>query len=186
MESDRRDNHGQDENELTAFEGRLATWRPAAGGLDRERMLYDAGRSVARADSRVQAWRLATAAVVLLLIGSSAMIVRQQSLIARDKHLLARELSRRRSLEAALVVQIPSPATPGAVSHRPADATPVEPFAPASYFALVSRQALDMADASWPEAEKPSAEHRPGPGLSKKPPADAPLRPREIERILDL
>ena len=53
----------QNEFDLSEFERRLAAWRPAVGGLDRDRMLYEAGRAAARADGRVQSWRLATAAL---------------------------------------------------------------------------------------------------------------------------
>ncbi len=67
------------EIDLSAVERRLAAWRPAAGGLDRDRMLYEAGRNAARADGRVQSWRLATAALVLMAVGLGGMLARERS-----------------------------------------------------------------------------------------------------------
>ena len=52
------DNHGLGAD-LSALERRLAAWRPAAGALDRDRMLYDAGRAAAApAASGPGDWRL--------------------------------------------------------------------------------------------------------------------------------
>ena len=67
------------EFDLSELERRLAAWRPAAGALDRDRMLYEAGRAAARADGRVQSWRLATAALVLLAVGLGGLLVHERS-----------------------------------------------------------------------------------------------------------
>ncbi len=42
--------HPELENDLNAIERRLATWRPTIGGLDCDWMLYEAGRTAARAN----------------------------------------------------------------------------------------------------------------------------------------
>ena len=41
------DNHGL-EDDLKALEHRLTAWRPTAGALDRDRMLYNAGQAAAQ------------------------------------------------------------------------------------------------------------------------------------------
>jgi hypothetical protein len=51
---------GPQSNDLNDFESRLATWQPAEGGLDADRLLYAAGRaSVTRSKKRF-AWPAAT------------------------------------------------------------------------------------------------------------------------------
>ena len=58
------------EKDLIALERRLAAWRPAGGALNRDRMLFDAGRATERAEGRLWCWRMATAVLVLLNAGA--------------------------------------------------------------------------------------------------------------------
>ena len=56
------------ENDLTDLERRLAAWRPAPGSLDRDRMLFEAGRAGVQIVDRTRFWRLATAASTLVAV----------------------------------------------------------------------------------------------------------------------
>jgi hypothetical protein len=181
----RNDNH-EIEDELRALEQRLTAWRPARGALDRDQMLYDAGRSVGRADSHIVAWRLATAALFLLLIGSGGLLARQRAVLEHEEYLLAREQSQRLALETTLAAQTrPAPAE---LAHPLGEPSTVTPFALTSFFVLASREGQGADDSSGPGtgARMPTEAHRRDP----KPPgnlrAAAPLRPRDFERVLDL
>jgi hypothetical protein len=159
------------ENDLTALERRLAAWRPATGAVDRDRMLYDAGWAAARAEHRAHIWRLATAAsfVVIVTLGG----------------LLAHERSQRLALESRTV------AGTGPLDSRPLTRTSVqlariEPPGPNSYLVLTSRLANVARDLSSFDVELEPEPARP-PATSSKPiPHAEPLRPRDLQRVLDL
>lgn len=109
------------ELEMTDVERRLAAWRPATSSLDRDRMLYDAGRAAARADGLSGSWRLATAAVALVaaLLGG----------------LLANERSHSLTLAASLASASgtkPQPRTGEIELPATGKTRPIEPFAPAA------------------------------------------------------
>jgi len=169
---------------MKALEHRLAAWQPAAGALDRDRMLYEAGRSAARADSHTQAWRLTAAALLLLLIGSGGLMARQRSLLAQQEYLLARERSQRSALETTLAAQIRS--VPPEIGQRPGQPFPVGPFDPTSYFVLASHHSQGVAEPSWPDAGMPADEHRREAKPAVSLPTATPLRPRDLDRIFDL
>ncbi len=63
------------EGPLNDLERRLAGWSPSAPRLDRDRMLFEAGRAAARAESAVR-WRVASALAVLLVAANVAAMVR--------------------------------------------------------------------------------------------------------------
>ncbi len=163
--------HSDHENELTALERRLAAWRPAGGGLDRDGMLFRAGAAAARADDRTSSWRLATAASVLLT--------------ATLGGLLAHERSQRLALESQALARSdrhdPPPPTANSV-HLATIETPV----PDSYLALTARFANGGRDLSLLDREFDSQPRRPPATSSRSSPSLEPLRPRELERILDL
>jgi len=167
---------------MSALEHRLAAWRPAVGGLDRDRMLYSAGWSAARADGHIHAWRLATAALLLVVIGFGGLLARQRSLLAREGDLLAHERTKRMALETTIAAR----AVPAEHSQPAGDPPPIEPFAPTSYFALVSRHSESIADLSRPDARSATESHRRDPGPVEGMPATAPLRSRDVTRVLDL
>ena len=66
-------------DDLTDLERRLAALRPASGGLDRDRMLFDAGRASARAEGRARAWALSAAASALVAVGLGVGLARERS-----------------------------------------------------------------------------------------------------------
>jgi hypothetical protein len=183
MAIDNSEAPGEIENDLRALEHRLAAWRPAPGALDRDRMLYDAGRSAARAESRIHSWRLATVALLLLFVGSGVLLLRQRHLLAREQTLLARERSQRLALETALAAR--TPAFSAERSQRLDEPTPIGRFAPSSYYAL-ALQTRGFAEPYGPDSGTPPAERRREPGFSNKRPSAVPLRPRDIGRIIDL
>jgi hypothetical protein len=183
MGIDDSDRHDEIEEHLKSLERRLAGWRPAVGALDRDRVLYHAGQAAARADTYVQAWRLASAALLFLLIGSGWLIARQRSMLVHEQYLLEREQSQRLALETTLAAQTRIVAAEAA--HHLGEPPPLEPFAANSYFVLASRHAQGIAEPAWPGAGSPAEERREA-GSPDKRPAAAPLRPRDLERILDL
>jgi hypothetical protein len=163
-------NRPEDEQDLKALELRLAAWRPSTGALDRDRMLYDAGRAAVRSESHGRVWVLATAALAVVTIGLGALLVQERS--------------RRTALEIAMAARAmpspPPPAPPGEI-----DIPPIESPGPSSYFVLTARLAANPVDASWLDVK---IEREPHPATS--PPEETsrpvPLRPRDIERALDL
>jgi len=165
--------HPEIENEfnLNAMERRLAAWRPASGGLDRDRMLYEAGRAAARADGRVQSWRLATAALILMVVGLGGLMMHERS--------------QRHAMEVALAARTrPSQSAP--TVPLLSATTAIEPFAPSSYFALTSRLAQGNPDMSSPDIELEPEPHRPATSPSDLLPQRRPLQPRDLQRVLDL
>jgi hypothetical protein len=157
------------EQDPAGFERRLASWLPAATALDRDRMLFEAGRASARAESRRKVWPAAASGLALLLLGLGG--------------LFARERSRRLALETVLAARPPAQAPVLAVTPpRVALPSPsVERPGPSSYLVLTTRLAAGELD--FPSVSRESNTERP-PGRTGPPPR--PLRPRGFERVLDL
>jgi hypothetical protein len=163
------------ELEISEMERRLASWRPATGGLDRDRMLYDAGRAAARADGLSRPWGLATAALTLVTVGLGG--------------LLLHERSRCMALETSLAIASRTiPPQPAAAIELPASGkTPVvEPFEPSSYFALTARLTRGNAGTSSPDVDVELDHQRPAGGRLDVLPRERPLQPRDQHRVLDL
>jgi hypothetical protein len=163
------------EFDMNLVERRLAAWRPATGALDRDRMLYDAGRAAARTDGQVWPWRLAMASLALLTVGLSG--------------LLAHERSRCTALESSLAIasRINPPQPAGTIELSAAGKTPaVEPFEPSSYFALTARLARGNSGATSPDVEFELEHRRPAGGRLELFPRQQPLQPRDLHRVLDL
>jgi hypothetical protein len=157
------------EIDLSAVERRLAAWRPSAGSLDRDRMLYNAGRAAANADGRVQTWRLATAALALLAVGMGGLMLHERS--------------QRRAMEVALGAR--SRPSQSASTMPLLSATPtIEPFAPSSYFVLTSRLSRSNPDMLSPDVEFES--RPPSIGPLEPLPQRRPLQLRDLQRVLDL
>ena len=108
---------------------RLSRLRPAAAGLDRDRMLYEAGRAAARADLRGRAWLASTAALALACAALGG--------------LLARERGHRLDLERALAAT--RAAAPEPRRFDPPPFLAARP-APDSYLALTRRALADGLD----------------------------------------
>jgi hypothetical protein len=163
----------EDREVLRALERRLAAWRPSAGALDRDRMLYDAGRAAAQGRGRIRTWRLAAAALAVVTLGLGV--------------LLERERSQRRALEIALAARATPPRpSPPAPPVEVVDIPPIETPAPNSYFAWNARLAAKPVDDLWPDLKVDREPHPSGPEPRAEPPRRAPLRPRDIEKVLDL
>jgi hypothetical protein len=166
------------EPELTALERRLAGWKPSATALDRDRMLYDAGRAAAGA----RPWRLATAALLLVSLGLGGLSVQQRALLGRERALLAHERARRLELETVLAgrIEVSRPSSPVV------DVPPIGSSTPGSYLALTARLADGVADVPWPGGAAEPAPQRPVPGPAGEEWHPSPLRPQDIRRILEL
>jgi hypothetical protein len=178
-ESDRDNTTGPD---LTALERRLAAWRPAAGALDRDRMLYDAGRAAAGA----RPWRPATAALLLATTGLGGLLVRERIQLAREGSLLAHERAHRLEAETALAARTRTSRTSPAIPSSVPSIAAVEPPAPDSYLVLTSRLAQGVAEAPRPDDGRPPAPTGPPPGSSEPSTRPVPLRPINIRRVLEL
>jgi hypothetical protein len=157
------------DHDPSGFERRLASWLPAASALDRDRMLFEAGRASARAESRGKVWPSAAVGLALLLVGLGG--------------LFARERTRRLALETVLVARPPVQAPALALTPPPV-APPVlgaERLGPSSYFVLTTRLASGELD--FPPVSPEHVAERPPRRTAPQPPT---LRPRGFERALDL
>ncbi len=155
--------------DLSALERRLAAWRPATGALDRDRMLYDAGRAAAAAEARP--WRLAAAALLLATAGLGGLLVQQRSLLARE---------RAERIELAARLRAPAVLAPPVESAAPG------PPAPGSYLALTSRLAEGVDFGSSPEGGGDGEPRTPSPPSWEPAARPVPLRPIDLQRVLDL
>jgi len=163
-----------DEDQLSSLEERLRSWVPSACGLDRDRMLFEAGRAEVLgsipARSHARLWKLATAAAILL---ASGLGMAWQN-----------ERSQRRALELTFARLAPPAALdsqPELMTERQEKEAAIDPT---SYLALV-RQVNRLEDSADLEP------HRTAPGTfpsvrSADPPQTAPLRPRDWDRVLSL
>ncbi len=159
------------ENDLTAVERRLAAWRPACGSLSRDHMLFHAGRAAEQAESRSRFWQFATAASVVVIVTLGGV--------------LAHERSQRIALESQTAV----PAWP----REPRSSTPpsvrlarIEPAGPGSYLALTTQLTRGVGDLSLPDIDLEPRPLRPPPAPSTSSSLSEPLRPIDLERVLDL
>ena len=163
-----------DEDHLSSLEERLRSWVPSPGGLDRDRMLFEAGRAEVQgpiqAGTSARLWKYATAVAVLLASG-----------LGMAWHY---ERSQRRALELTFARLAPPPAvvsTPELIAERQEKERVVDPT---SYLALV-RQVNRLEDAANFEP------HRTAPGTvpsvrAADPPRAAPLRPHDWDRVISL
>lgn len=139
------------EGPLSDLERRLERWRPLPGSLDRDRMLFDAGRAAARAESWGRLGAALAASFALVAVGLGGLLVRERG----DRH----------ALEATLAERTREPALPERVSPLPTFAEP----APNSYLALSRRilasglEELPQAASNAPRGEIPE---RPEPPLT--------------------
>jgi hypothetical protein len=119
-------------DELNEIERRLTLLRPASGGLDRDRMLFEAGRASARAENRERVWAGAVAASIVVALVLGVGLVRERTL--------------RLGLERALATRTPE--------ARPSSPIPIRELAPDSYLTL-TRRALAGLDDSPRSARRP-------------------------------
>jgi hypothetical protein len=157
----------QDDIDMNALAARLQGWRPSAGGLDRDRLIFESGRAAglaeARARFRRQFWPLATAAS-LLLATVGFLLARQQVHEQRE------------AAEAEVAVADSFPLQP----THPIPA--IEPIDPNSYLALARRFASGDVDPIQAAPVRPSESNRSSPSVDQPPP----LRARDFDRLLNL
>ncbi|WP_165227637.1 hypothetical protein [Aquisphaera insulae] len=161
-----------DGDELNDLEGRLRTWQPSAGGLDREAMIFEAGRaSVRRSPSAavdLRAWRLATAAAVVLAAGLAMGWIREH------RHA--------RGMEQMLLARAEAAATlPAGPAIGPPTDEPPRPFDPSSYLAL-AREIQDVTPVKI-GVELPDVRQGNPAGATAPPEA---IRVRDLDRALNL
>ena len=127
-------------DDLSDLERRLAGWRPSAGGLDRGRTLYEAGRAAARHEARRAVAASAGGALVLALAALGMGI--------------GWATERRRGLEQEAALAATSmPPTVAAPLPEPSP----EPPDPTSYLALTRRIVDGRIALGAPPRRAPSA-----------------------------
>src|SRR4051812_17836107 len=159
---------------LNDMERRLRSWQPSGGGLDRDRMLFEAGLAAARrpvgASRGAWAWRLATAAAVLVAVGLGLA--------------WRAERTQRQVLEPTLAARTPGPADHELATARPAP--PTEPSStgidPSSYLAL-ARSTDPQADPSLPG---PPGDGKAAPRGRHDGRSGQTLRPHDLDRVISL
>jgi hypothetical protein len=150
------------EEDMSALERRIGRWRPAAGVVDRDRVMFEAGRAAAHVGS----WgRLGFASAACLALVASGLV-----------GLLVRERGHRRALEAVLAARAPALALPGDVPP------PVVAPGPDSYLVLTHRWHAGGLDDATLTASSLS------PGHDKEPPEPplSPLSARGLGRSSEL
>jgi hypothetical protein len=154
--------------ELTALEARIAAWKPSSGGLDHDRLLFEAGRASAGSS---RGWRTATGCLILTLAALGSLMVRERHRFIQHTQALQTELTAARSES----LQKMAPREAVAMADLAVDLT----VARASYLDLTRRLAsgetLDAIDR--PDQPTPSI-LAPDPGR--------PLRARDSDRLRDL
>jgi hypothetical protein len=180
MDAD-RDHENPIGPDLTALERRLSAWRPSAGSLDRDRMLYDAGRSAA---AGARPWRLMAAPLFLATLGLTALLAHEHSSLGRERALVAQERAQRRQLETALAARTEAsqPTSPSPVQQD----APIEPPAPSSYLALTARLTADVDDPAPRHIIDDPERRSPVPAPERGPARPSPFRPHDLRRVLDL
>lgn len=139
------------EGPLKDLERRLEQWRPSPGSLDRDRMLFEAGRAAARAESWGRLGMALTACFALVAVGLGGLLVRERGY--------------RHALEVTLAERTREPVLPELVSPAPPYAEP----APNSYLALTRRilaSGLEELPPAAPSAPLDELPERPEPPLT--------------------
>ncbi|MDR3619521.1 MAG: hypothetical protein P4L85_09240 [Paludisphaera borealis] len=159
-----------DESDLSRLEQRLGDWTPSLGGLDRDRLLYEAGR----AESAVRDRRLVKVTMaVSIATALAAFGLGTAWRIEHDRNgRLTAELALAR-LEANPALAAPyRPTLPASISSEPPD--------PFSYLALSRRIASGRIDFDRPDRPATSSGDKPS-----HPKPDS-LRVGDRDRLLDL
>ena len=152
---------------LKKIERQIQSWGPAGCGIDRDRLIYEAGRASLNVGPRPVLWRLATAASLLLAVGLGWAWIKERD----QRQSVEREL--------AAVRQVVSPDAPVLAD---APAPPSHPADPSSYIVLTR----DLRGAADPLL---AGEKAVGGGGPPRPLPDEPLTPGRVhskERLFDL
>ncbi len=149
---------------LSDLERRMGRWRPASGSLDRDRMLFDAGRASARGESWGRLVGALAACLALVALGLGGLLVRERGY--------------RHALEVTLAERTREPVLPEPVSPLPTLGEP----APYSYLALSRR-----IQASGLEELPPAAPNAPRGEIPERPePPFTPLSTRGRGGLMEL
>ena len=133
------------EGELTDLERRLARWRPATVGLDRDRLLFEAGRASARGLARL----ISSLALMLVAAVLGVLLVGERN----QRHFLEFRLAQMTNKAASPSPIEPTP--PLIVGHPPA---------PDSYLALSLRlRTAGLDDISMPAPDATTGDAPPSP-----------------------
>jgi hypothetical protein len=152
--------------EMNEPEQTLARLRPVSGGLNRDRVLFEAGRAAGRTEARHRLLIATSASLLVALIGSGGLFVRERA------HRLSLELE----LAARLNEQTSRPA--GVVQP---ELLPPADISPNSYLAL-SRH---IQPGGLDEPSPPFGGAGPGYPIKNSAPI-VPLGIRDTQRALDL
>lgn len=162
-------------DDLAALERRLAGWRPATGTLNRDRMLFEAGRASVAGAPSVLAWRVAAGLFLAVSVGLGVELTLERSgrIEAERAVAIARAEAARRPSAVPAIEAPPS---------RPVAADPPPTPAPDSYFALTQRILSGNPPGASPRSGGPASRvdgEDPGPVLS-------PLITRGTRDLIDL
>lgn len=152
------------DDRLNELERRLSVWKPAADGLDADRMLYAAGRASARAGIGRFIWPSVAACTTLVAVGLGGWLAAERS----ERLALAQLLQQQAPLPSPVPDVGPSPMAPWA-----------DPLPGSGY--LAARRALEQGLDAWPTRGMPEVE--PPDGAAPSPPV---LQVWQRNRSLDL
>src|SRR5262245_25425879 len=156
--------------DLTDLERRLSGWTPSAGALDRDRMLFEAGRAAARSETRGRLTTALAAGLAAVSVGLGGWAVRESTQRRALELALA---DRSRALEVVLAERSFPPEP---------DQIPVAALTPESYLVLTHRLAtVDLDELKAPPAPPVHGRSAASPGRSL-----TPLSARRPGDLLDL
>ncbi len=171
-------------DDSSALERRLRAWEPSPGGLDRDRMLFEAGRAAAA--SEMQGWRsrrpwllaASAAALVASVLGAAWTSERSDRI---QLELALRAVSQRPSgLEAEAQIEVAA-----APLLKPDPAETPRPIESSSYLALVRRLVLSPGTAEQ-TSHGAHAEPRRPPAPTLPVQETRTLGARDLKRVISL
>jgi hypothetical protein len=165
-----------DQDRVNDLEQRLRSWVPAAGALDRDRMLFEAGRAAAGAAVRArrisQWWKFAAAGAAVLAMGLGLAWQNER----RERLALQLDIAR-------LTKPAPAPVASTSVMMAEEHQRAVAPDR-WSYLTLVRQVSrIEQGESLESTSTEPTTTEKVEPTRSLR---NAPLRPRDIERVIAL
>jgi hypothetical protein len=169
----------RDEGDLNRLESRLGGWRPSLGGLDRDRLLYEAGRADVDARHRAHV-RLSLAVSLAATLAAFASGLAWRAEHARGTRLEAELASTRVELDRLIAAAERTPTPPSLVSPGALPASTSERPDPFTYLSLTRR----IADGRIDLDVRPGGSHAPE-AVPTRPKPEAP-RVGDREWMLEL
>jgi hypothetical protein len=165
-----------DQDRVNDLEQRLRSWVPSAGGLDRDRMLFEAGQAAAGAAARARGmsrwWQFAAGTAAVLALGLGLAWHNER----RERLALQLDIAR-------LTKPVPAPITSTSVmmaEQQPRAVTP-DRWSYLSLIRQVSR--IEQGESLESTSTEPTTTEKVEPARSLR---NAPLRPRDFERVIAL